>query len=250
MKRSAGQEFMERTKYQNMEGPTDQSRGLPKPPLEKAPEPGEVLVDLPEPSSLKVDPVDLSTAINERRSVRSYSADPLTLDELSYLLWCTQGVREVHGQNVTLRTVPSAGARHPFETYLLVNRVEGLEPGLYRFVATSHKLAVVKLGEGAGKRVAAACFNQYVAQSAVTFIWTADAYRTVWRYQDRSYRYIHLDAGHVCQNLYLAVQAVKAGCCAIGAFDDDRLNATLGLDGEKELAIYAATVGKLEADGR
>ncbi|HCJ10105.1 MAG TPA: nitroreductase [Clostridiales bacterium] len=238
-----GAEFVEKTKYRWL-GVSDQQKGVPPPPLEKPADPSKPIVDLPDPSSVRVRPVDLTEAIAARTSVRKYAPEPVTLDEVSYLLWCTQGVKEVAARHATLRTVPSAGARHPFETYLLANRVEGLEPGLYRFLAISHRLQEHDLADGVAREVHEATLGQYVLASAVTFIWAAVPYRTSWRYQERGWRYLFLDAGHVCQNLYLAVQAVGAGCCAIAAFDDDRMNRVLGLDGEREFVVYVATVGK------
>jgi SagB-type dehydrogenase family enzyme len=248
LSKTAGREFMEQTEYPNL-GPSDQSKGLPQPPLEKGPRPGQTLLDLPAAGNWKVSNLSLTGAIERRRSVRKYSEASLTLEELSYLLFCTQGVQEVLPRPATMRPTPSAGARHAFETYILCNRVQGLEPGLYRFVAIPHKLVAEDLDESITERIAAACFNQYVSQSAATFIWTADVYRMAWRYGERSYRYLHLDAGHVCQNLYLAAEAVGAGCCAIGAFLDDEFNIVLGLDGENDFVVYAATVGKKSETG-
>jgi SagB-type dehydrogenase family enzyme len=239
-----GKEFMERTKYRHLET-SDQNKGLPQPLLETPYDETSVIVDLPKPGDVRVSPVELRKAIEGRRSVRAYSGESLSLWELSWLLWCTQGVRGVVGRPATLRNVPSAGARHAFETYLLVNRVEGLKPGLYRFLATEHKLIEVSLEGDMADRVTAACLRQnMVKTSAVTFIWAAVRYRMVWRYVERGYRYLHIDVGHICQNLYLAAEAVSSGVCAIGAFDDDLLNGILGLDGEEQFAIYAATVGK------
>ena len=83
-----------------------------------------------------------------------------------------------------------------------------------------------------------------VAASAVTFIWVAVVHRMAWRYGQRGYRYLHLDAGHACQNLYLAAESVGCGVCAIAAFDDEDVSRVLGLDGEDQFAIYVATVGK------
>jgi len=239
-----GEEFMERTKYGSM-GSSDQSRGLPQPPLELPHDGSGKVFDLPKPSGISVGEASLRRAIEGRRSVREYSGTPLTLEELSWLLWCTQGVRQVAGRNVTLRNVPSAGARHAFETYVLVNRVEGLRPGIYRFLAIGHKLAEVEMGGSMAERVSAACLGQrFVMGSAATFILTAVPYRMTWRYMERGYRYMHIDAGHVCQNLYLAAEAIGGGVCAIGAFNDDELNRLLKLDGEEQFAIYVATVGK------
>jgi SagB-type dehydrogenase family enzyme len=127
----------------------------------------------------------------------------------------------------------------------LVNRVEGLEPGLYRYLPLEHNLAQVKAGESYRKAVTEAALGQnIVATSAVTFIWTAVVYRMYWRYGERGYRYLHLDAGHVCQNLYLASEAVNCGTCAIGAFRDEDINELLGLEGEDQFVVYMASCGK------
>lgn len=240
-----GREFMEKTKYQYLP-PSDQTQGLPQPPLEKVWPAGGVTIDLPQPGDVRVKPVDLTAAINGRRSVRAYADKPLTLAELSYLLWTTQGVREITDRPATLRTVPSAGSRHPFETYILANRVEGLEPGFYAYLASQNKLRVHQLGPELAAKAAEVSYRQrMVASSAATFVWTADAYRSIWRYGQRAYRYMHLDAGHVCGHLYLSAAAVDCGCCGIAAFDDDAWAQLLGIDGVNEFVIYLAPVGKL-----
>ncbi|MBD3206500.1 SagB/ThcOx family dehydrogenase [Candidatus Bathyarchaeota archaeon] len=243
MVKRIGKEFMEKTKYQYLEK-SDQIKGLPQPPLE-LPQTEKPVTDLPEPDSVELMEVSVNEAINNRVSVRSYSEKALSLKELSYLLWSTQGVKDVVQRPSTLRTVPSAGARHCFETFILVNRVIGLDPGLYRFIAIDHKLQEVNLSPEISEKVTKACFNQrFVKQSAVTFIWTAVAYRMIWRYGERGYRYMHLDAGHVCQNLYLSADTIDSGVCAIAAFYDDQLNNLLGIDGEDQFAIYVAALGK------
>jgi len=241
-----GETFMARTRYEAM-GPSAQSLGRPQPPLEMPAETGAEAVGLPRPAEADA-PVELTGAIERRRSVRDYAPGPLTPAELSYLLWCTQGVRRVVGGQATLRTVPSAGARHALETFLLVNRVAGLEAGLYRFLATGHKLARLRRGpesSPAGDLTAACLGQEFVAASAVTFVWAADAARMTWRYGQRGYRYLFLDAGHACQNLYLAAGAVGCGVCAIGAFDDGAVNELLGLDGRDRFAVYGAAVGRM-----
>ena len=246
MSKNIGQEFFEKTKYQYL-GESDQMKELPQPDLAWGAK-GEQLIDLPNPEAIAVPSLDLTTASNERKSWRKYNDEPISLSELAYLLWHTQGVKKVTNRPATVRTVPSAGARHPLETFILVNRVEGLAPGLYRYLALEHRLAVVTLDATISQRIEANCHKQpFVLTSAVTFIWVADIYRSVWRYQERAYRYILLDAGHVCQNLYLTASAVGCGCCAIGAFDDDQMNNTLGLNGEDHFVVYAATVGRIEA---
>ena len=249
-------EFIIETRLSN-QGESDQKKGLPQPRLESEHTNLDAMIKLPKPDSIDVKPVSLREAIEERESVRIYSGEGLTLGELSWLLWCTQGVKKVvrkgssdpHAHQVqadlTLRTVPSAGARHPLETHLLVNHVEGLKPGVYKFIATEHGLSPVGSDTDLLDRVSKACPGQrQVANSAVTFIWSAVPYRMSWRHGRRGYRYLFLEAGHVCQNLYLAAEAVDCGVCAIGVYHDEELGDILGLDEEAQFVIYCATVGK------
>jgi SagB-type dehydrogenase family enzyme len=237
-------EFLKGTSWPNL-SESPQEMKLPQPPLELPIPPDARLIPLPAPKELDIPEIGLREAVERRRSVRRYATQSLTLTELSYLLWMTQGVKEVTPRPVTLRTVPSAGARHAFETYLLVNQVEGLEPGLYRFAAGQHALLHLAAPEDIRSRIHLACYQQaQVYNSAVTFIWVAVLERMAWRYVERGMRYLHLDAGHVCQNLYLAAEAVDCGVCAIAAYDDAALNTALEIDGENLFAIYLGTVGK------
>ena len=279
LSKGIGAEFMEETKYRYMQK-TDQQKGLPQPPLELDYDKSKKVIDLPTPDFIKVKAVDLRKAIENRRSVRNYLEQPLALEELSFLLWCTQGVKEVldpdeylrsagallrrahinaeqgekmlaplRGVSVTKRTVPSGGSCHAFETYLLVNRVQGLHPGLYRFLAIKHKLVEVSLDPSLANKVGTHLERsrfpgQHENESAVTLIWIAVPYRMVWRYGERSYRGLLIEAGHICQNLYLAAQAIDSGVCAMLGFKDDVVNGLLGLDGKEQFVIYAAAVGK------
>lgn len=237
-------EFFEKTKSEFTSEPP-QVRGIPQPALE-LPLPADAsLIALPAPGELDLPEVSLRELVEKRRSLRSYTATALSLAELSYLLWLTQGVKEITTRPVTLRTVPSAGARHAFETYLLVNRVSGLEPGLYRFAASQHSLVRLPAPESISADLAHACYDQsQVTSSAVTFLWAAVPERMTWRYVERGARYLLIDAGHVCQNLYLAAEQLGCGVCAICAYNDDLLNQTLGLDGDSQFVIYLASLGK------
>ena len=247
-----GHRFLDETRYRAdvPEALSDQQKGLPQPPLELPPTPGVPLIALPDPHELSLPAIDLLTAINRRHSLRLYRDEPLSLDELSYLLWCTQGVKAVTPRPCTLRTVPSGGARHAFETYLMVRAVTGLEPGIYRFLAIEHSLQLVKTGSQVVRDVTELCGDQKMVElSAVTFIWTAVPYRMIWRYNQRAYRGLFLDAGHVCQNLYLACEAIGAGTCAIAAYDQDAIDRLLRVDGEDEFVVYLAPVGKIKPGG-
>ena len=231
-------------------GETDQRSGVPAPPLEKPCPQAAILIDLPRPDRLSVGQMPLVEAIRLRSSQRKYTEEPLTLEELAFFVWAAQGVRETGHRGdrpYVLRTVPSAGARHPFETYLVVNRVEGLKPGLYHYQSLEHRLCFLGADDRLVERTHEGCFGgQYVKNSAVTFLWTAVPYRTEWRYSIFSPKLIALDAGHVCQNLYLACTAAGAGACAIASYDQRTLDAVLDLDGEEEFVVYVATVGNVE----
>ncbi|MDI9615705.1 SagB/ThcOx family dehydrogenase [Methanothermobacter sp.] len=224
---------------------TPQSMGVAAPPFEKPwPEDAE-MIDLPVLDWAEMVDVNIVSCIRNRKSRRSYTDRPLKLEELSFLLWATQGIRMVAGQSA-FRTVPSAGCRHTFETYLAVFNVEGLEVGLYRYIPSVHRLLVEYLDDNLSQRVVEASFNQrFTGESAVTFIWTTVPYRMEWRYGLAAHRVILIDAGHVCQNLYLACEAIGAGTCAVAAYDQEYLDEVLGVDGVDEFAIYMAPVGKV-----
>jgi SagB-type dehydrogenase family enzyme len=237
-------EFLERTSYPKLSPPPQQS-GVNQPPLELPWPDDAALIPLTAPADLDIPGTDLRQVVEQRRSLRRYTTQPLSLPELSYLLWLTQGVKRITGRPATLRPVPSAGARHAFETLLLVNRVQDIEPGLYRYIATRHALLSLDAPVDIATQMSQACLGQeHVLHSAVTFCWLAVTERMAWRYVERSMRYLFLDAGHVCQNLYLAAEAIGCGVCAIAAFEDVALNRVIGADGVEQFAIYLGTVGK------
>lgn len=245
MEKNSGQEFMLKTRYENL-SPTPQESGLvPQPALELPLPDGAELIPLPAQETINLPTTDLRTAIESRRTIRKYSTAPLTLEETAYTLWVSQGVKHVSARPATARTVPSAGARHAFETYVLVNRVDGLEPGLYRYMAIEHGLVNLNTATDIAAQLKAACLDQpQLENCAAAFIWVAVVERMFWRYVERGYRYLHLDAGHVCQNLALGAEQIGGGICPIAAFDDEKLNTVLKLDGESMFVVYLATVGK------
>ena len=233
--------------------PSDQEQGLPQPPLSKDCY-GKKLIPLARNFDKVLKNNSFLELINSRTSKRKYTQETITLEELAFLLWSTQGVKEVLGNNkATRRTVPSAGARHPFETYVLVNQVEGLTKGLYHYLALDHKLEFIKEIDQQSDRITEAAWGQaFLGNAAVDFIWTVIPYRCEWRYTLDAHKYILLDAGHVCQNLYLASEAIGCGTCAIGAYDQKLTDALLDLDSnpsydnDNEFVVYLASVGKVE----
>jgi len=244
MSESPGCDFMRRTRYRFL-APPPQARGEPPPPLELAPPAGAKRMALPPPDALALASLDFRKLLRERASLREYSPAALSLDELAFLLWATQGVKSVEAPHATFRTVPSAGARHALEAFVLANRVEGVAPGLWRYMALSHEIVLVDDSRNVAARAVDACQGQrFVASSAATVVWAAVPERMTWRYSERGWRYLLLDAGHACQNLYLAAEAIGGGACAIAAFDDAALDRLLGIDGETAFGIYVAAVGK------
>jgi SagB-type dehydrogenase family enzyme len=230
------------------ESETDQKRNKPIPPIQKPyPEDAE-LIDLIPADELTIGKhTNLYDAIHLRKSRRKYTENPLNIEELSFLLWATQGIRQIlRDGKISYRTVPSGGSRHPFETYLLINNVTDLKPGIYRYLPLEHKMLYLYNEVDLVAKVNDAFYGQYVKGCAVAFMWTTIPYRTEWRYTFLSPKIIAQDSGHLCQNLYLACAAIGSGTCAIGAYDQDKMDAVLRVNGVDEFAVYGAPVGKIK----
>jgi SagB-type dehydrogenase family enzyme len=180
----------------------------------------------------------------DRSSIRDYSPEALTLAEVSQVLWASQGITRERGE-WQFRTAPSAGGLYPIETYVAASRVDGLAGGLYHYEVRYHRLAMLREDPLIGMALTRAAMGQTMCQrAAVVLIWTAVVARSARKYGERAYRYIHMDAGHVAQNVYLAVTALELGGCVIGAFFDDEINLVLELDGRDETSIYMAAIGR------
>lgn len=225
---------------------TDQNLGVRIPPIEKPCAPDARRIDLAGPGTWMIPAKDLEEAIGQRCSRRNYINESLSLGELAFLLWATQGVRGPITGGQAFRTVPSAGCRHALETYVAALNVADLDTGIYRYLPTTHQLAFEGPAENLRARIASATFGQhFCSAAAAVFVWTAVPYRMEWRYGLAAHKVIALDAGHVCQNLYLACEAIAAGTCAIAAYDQEALDDLLSVDGEEEFAVYLAPVGKV-----
>jgi len=239
--------FFDKDEYERLVPESDEQKKKPFPLFQKDYGQDTKLIDLIPPEEFEIGGKSFLDVVNRRISRRNYTDEALNLEELSFLLWCTQGVKKVikTGRGV-MRTVPSAGAKSPLETYLIINRVNGIEPGLYRYISFSHKLLFVKTIEDAEIKVGELTYDQkFVGKGAVIFFWVAIPYRTEWRYTILAHKFIAIDLGLVCENLYLACEAIDLGTVAIGYYEQKKLDSLLELDGKDEFVVLVAPVGKL-----
>ncbi|MCR5066688.1 MAG: SagB/ThcOx family dehydrogenase [Erysipelotrichaceae bacterium] len=230
---------------------TDQELKRPQPPLAKSPM-RETSLALPlDFEKLNIDN-DFLHVINSRRSHRVYTEEQMSLRELSFLLWCSQGVKEVRGRSyATIRTVPGGGARHPFEVYMTIQNVEGLKNGLYHYLPMKHHLECLEEKEDLKDFIGKALEGQVWGQKAnVVFFYSFVAYRAEWRYGIHAHRMCMADDGHVTENVYLAATAIGLGGCAVGAVDGPLCDEAFGLDGEEEFVFYCMPAGTVSEDDR
>jgi len=235
-----GDSFQRETKYQRGRLPGGWLDWASKPETYKRyPAAPKVQLSPPQPTG----GAPVWDAIRQRRSVRTFQDTPLKEAELSQLLWAAQGItRTVRGFG--LRTAPSAGALYPVETYLVVHSVEGIESGVYHYAVETHELDQLKVGDFRAAAARAALDQKIAHRANVVLVWTALFERSKWKYKQRAYRYVYLDAGHIAQNVALGAVALGLGSCQIAAIYDDEANALLGVDGVSESAIYMTVVGR------
>ena len=234
-----GDRFQQETKYDRDRMPGGGMEWSSKPDTYKQ-YPDVETIELPQPAH-EHGP-SLEDVIRARRSIRDFSHEPVTLEQLAYLLWASTGIRaRQHGYE--FRTAPSAGALYPIETYLVINNVEGVAAGVYHYNIREHSLEQLKPGSFGEAAAEAALGQTMCAECAVVFIWTAIFQRMKWKYGQRAYRYLYLDAGHIAQNLALAATSLDLGSCQIGALYDDEVNELVGVDGTDESVVYMTAVG-------
>ncbi len=222
---------------------SDQAKKVKAPAQQKEYKSNQKIIKLFEKENWEFQPITLVDAIIQRRSIRKYSANPLNMKELSLLLYLTQGIKR-YSPNYSFKTVPSAGARHPFETYFYANNVENLEKGIYRYLPLDNSIILeIEYYKGIEDDINEATLMQFW-NPALFFFWAAIPYRTEYRYLNAAHKAIALDAGHLCQNLYLAAESIGCGVCAIAAYDQDLVDRLLKLDGNEEFVIYCASLGK------
>ena len=231
---------------------SDQNLKKPQPPLVKARMTDGPMIPLPrEFDTLELNSNILSVIYN-RKSSRVYTQESMSLLELSFLLWATQGVKGIRGKNyATLRTVPCGGARHEYETYLAVRKVDGLEPGIYHYLPMEHALEFIKSVPELDQEITESLDGQsFGAKANVVFYWAMVAYRAEWRYGILAHRVALIDAGHIGQNLYIGCSALGLGVCGIAAFSHKKCCGLLNIDGEEEYVVYTAPVGTVKADDK
>ncbi len=236
-----GENFQQKSKYIRNQLPRHQLDWSKKPDSFKSYPDAKKSIKLPDPEFNK--DIRFWKVILNRQSIRKFKNEPITLNQLSLLLFGMTGLTRIYPQ-VAFRTVPSAGGLYPIEIYPMINNVESIEQGIYHYNIAKHCLELLKDGDFRGD-VTKACLDQIMAyNSAINFIWTANIERSSWKYLQRCYRYIYIDAGHIGQNFYLIAEALGLGACTIGAIYDDELNNLISIDGIHETAIYVGVIGK------
>jgi SagB-type dehydrogenase family enzyme len=243
-----GREFLKFNDF-GIDELSDQQKKLTQPPLVKD-KMTSSQISLPSNfEDLIINPSILEV-LNQRQSHRVYTEKTMSLLQLSYLLWTTQGIKSIRGNNyATLRTVPSGGARHEFETYFVVKDIEGLKSGDYHYLPLTHEIEFLKEIENQDEYITEALQGQrWSIKANVIFFWSVIPYRSEWRYSYFSHKIILVDIGHVCQNLYIASESIGLGTCAIGAYDVESCDSIFGLDGKEEFTILASPVGNVSKE--
>ena len=205
-------------------------------------EPVESMIEkikLPQPAYTSDTSVE--QALYKRRSVRAYGDEPLTLIEISQLLWAAQGVTEsIRG----FRTSPSAGALYPLEVYVVISDVDGVTEGVYKYNPYQHEIVRIRAGNVKNDLANAALGQTCVAESATVIVFSAVYERTTQKYGTRGSRYVHMEAGHAAQNVYLQAVSLNLGTVAVGAFGDKEVKKILNMPG-KEQPLYILPIGRM-----
>jgi SagB-type dehydrogenase family enzyme len=190
------------------------------------------IIKLPEPKDKKV--VYLDELLNKRYSIRTFKQKPISIDDLSYILWCSYGFKKDGG-----RVVPSAGALYPLDIYIIAGSIEGernmgIIPGIYHYLPDKHQIELIKKGD-IRKDVANASLSQmWMASAPCMIAITCEYKRITSKYRDRGIRYAHMEAGNVSQNIFLATFNTGLGCGIVGAFNDDLVKTVMGINRMRE----------------
>lgn len=182
----------------------------------------------------------LEEVLLKRRSIRDYRNEPITLAEISQLLWAAQGTTHREG----LRAAPSAGALYPLELYVVIGNAQDLAPGIYKYSTGQHALSQVVSGDQRSALAAAALEQPQVTQGAISLVFSAVYERTMKKYRERAVRYVHMEAGHAAQNVYLQATALNLGTVVLGAFEDARVKRVVNMPADEQ-PLYIMPIGRI-----
>ncbi len=243
---SKNRNFMKST-HRNIDIISDKENGLPYPALFK-PSSSNDIIKLPLALKDLIITKSIIQCIEDRASHRSFSTEGISVNELSYLLWSTQGLKKIIAENIgSFRNVPSGGGKHAFETYLIVMNIDLLKNGIYHYLPKTNEIEYLRCVDNIQDTISKSTLNQtYIGNSAVVFIWTCIPYRSEWKYNIAAHKVLLLDAGHICQNLYLACESIGLGTCAIAAYDQEMIDKLISVDGNDEFTVYLAPVGRVK----
>lgn len=200
---------------------------------------GLEIIKLPKPRLSST--VSVEEALLKRRSIRNFKKEPLTLSEVSQLLWSAQGITE---ESMGLRTAPSAGALYPIEIYIVVGNVINLSPGIYKYNPKNHELVLIMKGDKRKELAISALGQKWIEEGAIVIVISAVYERTTSKYGERGIRYVHMEAGHVSQNIYLQAVALNLGTVAVGAFYDEEVKKLINMQ-KNENPLYLMPVGRI-----
>jgi len=244
--KNIGNEFIRGTRYPDY-STVDLVLRVPQPPHELPAGKEKTVIKLPSPKKFKVPEISVRKAIESYEPVGFFSRSSITLKELPFLLWCTQGFRRVVAETIQLRNIPSSGSRYPLETYFVASDVEGHETGLYRYLPKFNSIVAERIDSGLMLEMSTASMNfRIMTRAAVTFLWVAVPYRSTWALGNRGYRSIFIEAGHACQNLIVAAAGLGYEVFPTDMFHDDLMTKLAGLDPESQWPVYLAAVGTVE----
>jgi SagB-type dehydrogenase family enzyme len=229
--------------YTPLEG-SDEFIGKPDPLKESDSYSEDDLIFLTKPNEVPLIKRDVFDIFNDRESRRKMNGKKITFDELSFLLWATQGER-IAQNGEKKRTVPSAGARYPIDTYFFASNVDGVPVGLYRYIHTVHAILQISIDDESREHELIHLWDgSRWKGSVLTIFWVAVPYRCVWRYKSYAYKFCGIDVGHIGQNGYLATEALGLACCTIGRYPQKLMDKLLGVNGEEKFTCYIGVFGR------
>lgn len=246
--KDSGIEFLENTRYPDF-STIDMIRRVPEPPSEQVVPEDAKIITLPDPKKLKIPGVSVQEAIENWEPVVYFSRTSITMNDLSFLLWCTQGERPIDASPAPIRNVPSSGNRHPVDTYFVAGEVEGLPTGLYRYLPKTHQVISIREDSDIPFAMGTASMDfKVITRAAVTFLWVAVPYRSVWALGNRGYRSVLLETGHICQALMMASACIGCDVHPIDLFHDQMVIQLADLEPETQWPVYIAAVGRLDRE--